>query len=341
MRYKQLTYVLPPIVVPLSILVPQARTLVMDWQLRLCEWLQRAVNILDMKSLSFLNQDCAVLKNDILQLLVSRSIGPRILSLRFHKGRNLLAELPDLLVKRPDGKPYHFYGGHRLWLSPEDPIRSYGLDDKAVEISQTDEGLLVRKQVEPDTGFEKSILLTLEPDKARLTLTHRLTNCGPVPIECAPWTITQFRTGGVALLPQARTETGLLPNRTLSLWPYADISSQYMSLKNEYILLRAEIETPFKIGFPNPRGWLAYWLESVLFVKRATFDKQRRYPDFGCSSECYCNRQFLELETLGPISWIEPGASSTHVETWELYPDIPEPKDDETVRSIAEKIGLE
>jgi len=77
----------------------------MDWQLRLCEWLQRAVNTLDMKSLSFLNQDCAVLKNDILQLLVSRSIGPRILSLRFHKGRNLLAELPDLLVKRPDGKP--------------------------------------------------------------------------------------------------------------------------------------------------------------------------------------------------------------------------------------------
>lgn len=294
-----------------------------------------------MKSLSFLDQDCIVLENDILQLLVSSSIGPRILSLRFHKGRNLLAELPDFLVKRPDGKPYHFYGGHRLWLSPEDPIRSYGLDDKAVEISQTDEGLLVRKQVEPDTGFEKSILLTLDPDKARLTLAHHLKNRGPLPTECAPWTITQFRTGGVALLPQTRTETGLLPNRALSLWPYADISSPYMSLGNEYILLRAEMETPFKIGFSNPRGWLAYWLDSVLFVKRAAFDPQGKYPDFGSSSECYCNQHFLELETLAPLNIIKAGASVTHVETWEVYHDNQVPKDEESARAIAEEIGLE
>jgi len=295
-----------------------------------------------MKTTSFLGQECIVLKNDSLQLLVARSVGPRILSLRFREGHNLLAELPDFVTERPDGIPYHFYGGHRLWISPEHPLRSYALDDRAVDISPVgDAGLLVRKAVEPETGIEKSILLELQPDKPVLTLTHRLANRASTPVECAPWAITQFRTGGVALLPQARTQTGLLPNRFLSFWPYADISSPHLSLGNDLILLRADLEAPFKLGFPNPRGWLAYWLDGVLFVKRAGFDPCGRYSDFGCSSECYCNQRFLELETLAPLHQLERGASVAHRETWELYPDVQIPDNEPAAQAIVSEIGLE
>ena len=294
-----------------------------------------------MKTTTFRDMECIIVQNDNLQLLVTRSIGPRIISLRFKQGENLFAELPDFVTERPDGKIYHFYGGHRLWISPEDPIGSYSLDDQPVEISQTDNGLLIRKPVEPESGIEKSILLNLDTERARVTLTHWLTNRNPAPLECASWAITQLKMGGVAILPQARIETGLLPNRVLSFWPYTDIASPQLTFGNNFILLRADLQKPFKVGFPNPRGWMAYWLDGVLFVKRAAFDPQGIYSDFGSSSECYCNRQFLELETMTPILPIPPNESIVQVEAWELYADVPLPKDEEIARSIANEIGLE
>jgi len=293
------------------------------------------------KTSNFHDLDCIVLENDLLQILVPKALGPRILSLRFREGENLLAELPNVITERPDGKPYHFFGGHRLWLAPEDPLLSYALDDQPVEITSSEAGLLIRKVTEAETGVEKSILLHLDPQRAKLTLTHRLTNRLRLPVEYAAWAITQFRTGGLVILPQSGAQTGLLPNRTLTLWPYTDISSPHLDLGNQLILLHANMQTPFKIGFPNPRGWLAYWMDGVLFVKKAAFDPQGCYPDHGCSSECYCNQSFLELETLAPFVRIEPDASITHTETWELHSDIPRPQDESTIQAILQKIGLE
>ncbi|MRR32203.1 hypothetical protein EG834_18175 [bacterium] len=163
------------------------------------------------KTTHFNDLECIVLENDLLQILVPKALGPRVLSLRFRGGENLLAELPDVTTERPDGKQYHFFGGHRLWLAPEDPLLSYALDDQAVEITSSEAGLLIRKRVESETGIEKSILLHLDPQQAKLTLTHRLTNRKRVPVEYAPWSITQFRTGGLAILPPIRCA-----NRTLA-----------------------------------------------------------------------------------------------------------------------------
>lgn len=294
-----------------------------------------------MKTTSFQNHECAVIENDELELLVPRSIGPRILSLRFRGGSNLLAELPGVVTERPDGQIYHFHGGHRLWLAPEDPMLSYGLDDQPVEVTQTEERTLIRKPVEAETGFEKSMTVTLDPGRPGLTITHRLTNLGKEARQCAPWTITQMRTGGIAVLPQANAPTGLLPNRLLTLWPYTDLSSENLTPGRDFLLLRAQMKTPFKVGFPNPRGWLACWLDGVLFVKRAAFDAAGRYVDFGCSSECYCNDRFLELETLGPLVSVAPGGTVTHTERWDLYADIPAPLDEKTARAIADQIGLD
>jgi hypothetical protein len=294
-----------------------------------------------MKTQKHIGLDCVVLENEYVQILVPRSLGPRILSLSFRGSPNLLAELPDFVTERPDGKQYHFYGGHRLWLAPEDPILSYGLDDQAVEISKVGNSLLICKPVEEESGIEKSLLLNLDPQLARLTLEHRLTNRNQKAVEFAAWTITQFRTGGLAMLPQSDAQTGFLPNRAISFWPYSDVSSPQLHLGNRIILLNADFQSPFKIGFPNPRGWMAYWLDGILFVKKATFERQAKYTDFGCSSECYCNNHFLELETLAPLTNIAPGTSVSHAETWELYPEIPQPKDESEVEKIVQQKGLE
>jgi hypothetical protein len=78
-----------------------------------------------------------------------------------------------------------------------------------------------------------------------------------------------------------------------------------------------------------------------LFVKRAAFDPHALYYDFNSSSECYCNHQFIELETLAPISMLEPGASVTHTETWELFANVDFPADEAAMQLLVKKLGLE
>ena len=38
----------------------------------------------------------------------------------------------------------------------------------------------------------------------------------------------------------------------------------------------------------------------------------------GSNAEVYCDERSLELETLGPLSLLEPGAEAWHEERWQL-----------------------
>lgn len=293
-----------------------------------------------MKTVEFLRQTCLLLENASLRLLVTQSVGPRLLALHLEGGENLFAEVPDATLECPGAGVFHFYGGHRLWHAPEEPQRTYQPDDRPVEISPLPDGLRVQQREEA-TGTLKTLEIHLPDERPRLLVNHVLTNLGLWPIPCAPWAITQFKTGGVAILPQPQAPTGPTPNRVLVLWPYTDLACPSLRWGNRYLLVQARMTVPLKIGFPNPRGWLGYWWNDALFVKRAPYDPQAVYYDSGSSSECYCNDRFLELETLGPATMLAPGESASHLETWELYNGVPRPVDEEAVQGLAETLHLE
>lgn len=294
-----------------------------------------------MKTENFLGLDCAVLENNVVRLLVTRSVGPRILSFGFKDGENLFAELPETLIDLPGLPAFHFYGGHRLWHAPEEPRRTYLPDDSAVDIVPAENGLTVTQKTEPETGLQKTIEVRLPGEVPQVVITHHLTNQGLWPVTCALWALTQLKTGGTAILPQSRQDTSVLPNRSLVLWPYTDMVNPNVRWGSEYILLDAALDTPFKVGFPNPRGWLAYWWDGMLFVKRAEYDSQAEYFDYGSSSESYCDHRFIELETLSPIRTIAPGETASHIETWDLYRDVDRPRHESDVQRIVETLGLE
>ena len=293
-----------------------------------------------MEAANFLGHECSLLQNDTLTLMVARSFGPRILFFGLKGKENLFAELPDLGVECPGKGVFHFYGGHRLWHAPEEPVHTYLPDDFPVDIFPTKDGLSVT-QKEGQGGMQKSMEICLSGYPRRVVITHRLTNRGLEDVTCAPWAITQLKPGGVAILPQTREDTGLLPNRLLALWSYADMSNPNLYWGRNYILLQANMDAPFKVGFPNPRGWLAYWSNGMLFVKHAAYDARAGYFDFGSSSECYCNDQFLELETLAPKGTLAPGETATHTEVWDLYEDVGRPQSEHEVGLLIEKLGLE
>lgn len=273
-----------------------------------------------------------VLQNQHLRLEFLAEAGPRIVRLSLaDSDDNLLAELPDFKVPTVYGD-YHFRGGHRLWHAPEASPRTYVLDDQGVTVDETPHGVRLTGPVEAITGLRKSIEIRLHPDRSALTLTHQLHSTNVWPIELAPWAITQLRLGGIAVLPQpsAVDADNLLPNRRFALWPYASWQDARLDLRDDFILFHARPSLPpFKIGYRNTHGWLGYWREGIFFCKRFDVPTDSAYPDFGCNAELYCNDMFVELETLGPLQPLQPGATVTHTETWDIQrgldlPDLPD-----------------
>jgi hypothetical protein len=262
-----------------------------------------------------------VLKNNFLQIEYLTD-ALRIIGLQPAGKPNMLAEIGDLPpVPTPYGD-FHFHGGHRLWHAPEAMPRTY-IPDTSMTITELPDGVLLESQTEPGAGIRKQIEIHLASDKPSLTLTHTLINDGLWAVELAPWAITQFRLGGTVILPMPVGNTdpaGLLHNRQLALWPYARINDPRLKLDDDFILFKADaLLPPFKIGYFNLHGWMAYWLDGVLF--RKTFEVQAGlpHPDNNCNAEMYCNHLFVELESLAPLTNLSPGASVCLVETWDIF----------------------
>jgi hypothetical protein len=264
-----------------------------------------------------------IIKNDFLQLeYLTDSL--RIMGLAPVGKTNLLADMSDSPPLPTPYGDFHFLGGHRLWHAPEGMPRTY-IPDTPPSITEISEGVILEAQTEAGTGIRKRIEIHLAKDKPSVTLTHTLINDGMWAVELAPWAITQFRLGGTVILPLPVgnvDEAGLLHNRQFSLWPYASFNDPRLILGDEYILFKADALPPFKIGYLNTHGWLAYWLDDVLFRKTFDANTEATYPDNNCNAEIYCNDKFVELESLAPLRKLSPGEEATHVETWEVLDGI-------------------
>jgi hypothetical protein len=283
--------------------------------------------------------NCFRLSDGHFEVVAVADVGPRIIRCGLVGGPNLFAELPDQLG-RTGGDEWRLYGGHRLWHAPEAHPRTYLPDNAPVEAvpleGEGGAGLRLVQPLEAATGLQKSIELRLEPGGLRVT--HALRNCGLWAVEFAPWALSAMAPGGVAILPlppRGPHPEFLLPTSTLTLWPYTDLSDARWTWGRRYVLLRADpaAATPQKLGALVPDGWVAYALGGALFVKRFSPAPSAIYPDLGSAVELYTDARMLELETLGPVARLEPGATVTHVERWSILADVPQPASEPDVEA--------
>ncbi|HNH05830.1 MAG TPA: hypothetical protein PLF18_13865, partial [Anaerolineales bacterium] len=264
------------------------------------------------------------LKNDFLQIEYFTA-SQRIMGLSLAGKPNMLADISGAPpIQTPWGE-FHFRGGHRLWHAPEAMPRTYAPDTGEMIITDLPDGVILETQTEPGTGIRKRIEIHLAADKPSVRLKHTLINDGLWPVELAPWAITQFRLGGTAILPMPVGNVdaaGLLPNRQISFWPYTRINDPRLNLRDDYVIFKADALPPFKMGYFNPHGWLAYWLDGVLFRKTFEVQTGSLHPDNNCNAEIYCGDQFVELESLAPLEKLDTNASVTHTETWDIFTDL-------------------
>jgi len=268
--------------------------------------------------------NCYRLSNGESELIVTTDVGPRVIRYGFVGGQNLFYEKADELGK--SGEPWWaMRGGHRLWASPEIRPDTYALDNGAVQAKISTTSVSLLQPVEPETGLQKEIALAYEG--AGVTVTHRISNQGKRPRELAPWALSQMAKGGtgiVAFPARGGHSEQLLPTNPLVMWAYTNFSDKRWLFTNQYILLKQDPAepSPQKTGLFNTNTRAAYLLGRDLFIKRCQADPQAVYPDFHCSLEIFTNGDFLELETLGPLATLAPGATTEHVERWTLHKDV-------------------
>ena len=273
--------------------------------------------------------NCLSLSNGVVTAFVTVDVGPRIIWFGFNGGENLLCtdldrdtsiEDPSLEEAYGDGSVYHFYGGHRLWTSPEDDIKSHYPDNDPVKWEQTETGAVFTPPRQRHNHVQHQMELSFGIG-ATLQILHRITNVGKEAQTFAPWAITQMAPGGVAIIPQAAAETGLLANRVMPVWPYTNLADSRVYFGDRYITLQQDPfnHRAFKIGTNNEAGWAVYLNQSIAFIKKfAPWQANGIYPDFGVNFETYTGNYFLELESLGELCEVQPGATVTHEEQWDL-----------------------
>jgi hypothetical protein len=59
-----------------------------------------------------------------------------------------------------------------------------------------------------------------------------------------------------------------------------------------------------------------------------------------CNCEAYSFNRFFELETLAPLSRLEPGQTASHDETWEFHTGLGQSSTPVDLEEIARKLEL-
>ena len=292
---------------------------------------------------------CLSISNGKIEVYVTLDFGPRICRCAFVDGENFFKEFEDFGKGSYLGDDCKFgdntffnRGGHRFWLSPEANPRTSYPDNKPIEYTLTPNGAVFVQPPQEANDVWLSIEVAMCEDENKLTVTHNAKNIGYWPKEFSTWAISVSAVGGTEIIPQNTTNTGLLPNRFLSLWPYTKLNDSRLSIGDKYIRIvhNPEIENALKIGLMQEHPWAMYFHHGDLFVKTYEPIPGAKYPDNNCTYETYVCGSFIELETLGELKLAKEGETNSHSETWYLYENVNVPQTDEEIDSLASKYNL-
>jgi hypothetical protein len=268
-------------------------------------------------------EKCVHLTSGEVEIIITTDVGPRIIRFGFTGDQNLFGEMKQQHGKT-GGNEWLIYGGHRLWHAPEATPRTYFPDNNPIDHQWNGKTLKLIQDTEETTGIKKEIEITPGQANNQIRVLHRLVNKNIWEIDLAPWAVTVMAKDGRVIIPQEPYRTGegsLLPVRPLVLWPYTEMNDPRFIWGNRLIQIKQdpEAKTAQKIGALNTLGWVAYYVNEELFIKRYRFDPEARYPDFGVNTEVYINPDILEIETLGSMKKLPPGGSTEHIENWFLF----------------------
>ncbi len=273
---------------------------------------------------------CVKISNGTIEAYVTVDVGPRIIRFAYCGGENVLFNDLDRRSVNGgeaydryfyEGAKWYLYGGHRLWITPESAPETYYPDNDEVAFEYTENGAVFTPCEQLGNKIQMQTELEMSENSNDMRIIHRVTNTGDKNRQFALWGVTVMNRGGLEIIPQNTDDTGLLPNRKITLWPYTNVTDERFYFGKKYMTVRQNPHAKpgaFKMGSDNTNGTAAYLHGDDLFVCRYDYIKDGEYPDGGVSFETYTNSLVLELETLSVIHDKAPGETAEYEIRWSL-----------------------
>lgn len=288
-------------------------------------------------------QRCAKLVSGNTEILVTLDIGPRVIYYGVKGGPNEFYVNKET-AGATGGTEYRGYGGHRLWIAPEDWKRTYQPENSPIEAFEED-GWTVFQCATDKYGMRKRIRIKPVPSKGAFELEHRIYNDGAYKVGFAMWVLSQMAQGGQSIFPQApfvSHKENFLPIRPLVMWGYTKMTDPRWTWGDYVIRLQQDpAKGPQKVGMLVQQGYAAYANHGNLFIARFPYFEGADYEDFGVNFETFTNEAMLEIEALGPKVQVEPGAYTSFKETWYLLDGVNVPEGDKECGEWLEKLAAD
>lgn len=296
---------------------------------------------------------CLRLDNGKAEVYITIDVGPRIIKFNASGCENMMfndaARSVDVSSLFGEGEEWHTYGGHRMWISPEEMPKTYYPDNQEVKYEiETYDGktkVLLTPPPQRITNMQIQLLVTMAEDENCIHVAHYLKNLSRETVKKGIWGITVTDINGIAVLKQPERHTALLPDRQVVFWPYTKMNDERLLLGEKYIAVQqdpADTQIPAKIGYTNFEGKLYCFNKGqAMSISYKSDYSKGEYPDFGISSEIYTNKAILEIETLGHIGNILPGNTVHHTEIWTvtLCDEKPGLNEEEIDRAMKKAFG--
>ena len=291
------------------------------------------------------------LSNGKIEAYITIDIGPRIIRFGFVDGQNIMQDdresfgvLSDNVYEKyfGIGKGWENLGGHRIWASPEAYPKTLYPDLDPVKYEIIDNGAIFTPPAEVENGIQKQLVVTMSEHSANMHVNMRIINCSDNNKTYSVWGITVCEKGGKLIIPTNTNDTGRLPNRVMSVWPYTDLSDDRITFTKNYVTITQKTpKDPLKLAFDLNGGSAYYVLGEDVFVKSyKTLHPDAVYPDGGCSFETYTNSDFIEVESLGELKEVKPLEALELCENWSLIKldNATEITDEESIDLLLKKI---
>ena len=274
---------------------------------------------------------CVVISNGEIEAYVTVDLGPRIIRFGFLGGKNILFDNRKAFTPKTDkvytdyygeGKAWENFGGHRVWMTKETYPETYTPDDQPVKYTVTENGAVFEQPDDTKNGVKKMFEIKMDPDDANMQIKTTIKNISDKEKEFAVWCISVAAADGTLIIPMNTNDTGYLANRTISVWPYTDLSDSRLRFGKKYVTVKQDTnaKVPFKIGLDLNGGQVYYVNGNDVFCKKYENNHPDGiYPDNGVSFETYTNNVMIEIENLSEVKKVASGEENTMVESWSLF----------------------
>jgi len=266
--------------------------------------------------------------NGCLKVVVVPSIG-RIMYFGLIDGENLLWNNKKLLGKNikytDEFLNKHFwanYGGDKVWNMEQKnftkvlgrgwPPDEY-FDGGKFEYDLLENGVKIKSQVSEYTNTFLTRKITTTPGSKKVKIAQTITctkNNSIVPATI--WSVTQVKPPQKYIID--RNQNSKFTDNIKYFMEKFDPDMEI--LKEHMIIANVENDT-VKIG-SDSKEFLAAVYNDKIFVQSFQYEKNKKYPDEGCTSEIFINPRFVELELLSPLKMLKEGEKLNYNIEWSL-----------------------